>query len=208
MQNRIPATLLVLIATGLVGCSPNYTQPIVLEEPMTPAQRNFETVWQAAIELLGEYSFSADPLRGGLQDRRAGVIRSAPMIGQQWFEFWRKDAASPTDLTESSLQTIYRQVTIRIKPASADSTQFVALVEAQTFRSDKAVRWQGHSYWQIYSMFQMPGQTQGQHHLILKEPAEDPKAVIVPLGRDKDLEAKIAMDLAKATANRQTAGAE
>ena len=207
MSRTIAAMLLGSILLPLAGCAANYTQPIVSQEPMTPQERNFETVWQGSIELLREYDFASNPLRGGIEDRRAGVIRTAPLVARHWFEFWRKDYAGEFDGVEGTLQTIYRQVTIRIKPASPNSTRYVALVEVQTFRSDKTQRWQAHDSSTIYGMFQLPGQTSSQQQgLLLNEPTEATGAAIVPLGRNLDLEAKMSMELAKLIANQTTEG--
>ncbi len=206
MRRTIAATLLGSILLPLAGCAANYTQPIVSQEPLTPRERNFETVWQGSIELLRQYDFASDPLRGGMQDRRAGVIRTAPVVARHWFEFWRKDYAGEFDGTECTLQTIYRQVTIRIKPASPNSSKYAALVEVQTFRSDKTQRWQPHDSSTIYGMFQLPGQVASQYGLLLNEPTEPPGAVIVPLGRNPELEAKMAMELAKIIANQTAEG--
>ena len=205
MRQYVAATLIGSILLPLAGCA-NYTQPIVTQEPQTPNERNFEAVWQASTELLRQYDFPCDPLRGGIQDRRAGVIRTTPVVARHWFELWRKDYASRFDGVEGTLQTIYRQVTIRIKPASANSTQYAATVEVQTFRSDRTQRWDAHDSQTIYSTFQLPGQTASEHQILLNEPIERAGAVIVPLGRNSDLEAKMTMELAKIIANQTTQG--
>lgn len=168
---------------------------------MTPAQQNFELLWQASLKVLEDYYMTADPLRGGMQDRRAMIIRSAPEVGQQWFEFWRRDAATSYDLTESSLQTIFRQVTIKFTETAPG--QYAAAVEASTVRSEKPYRWQPHSAARMYNMFAITGEERGAHGLLLNQPLEDPAAMMVPLGRDRELEKKIAMDLVKAKAKIQ-----
>lgn len=201
IRRYIAATLLAALP-ALVGCA-NYTTPVVATEPLTPQQRNFEETWQAGLELLRQYHFTADPLRGGAQDRREGVIRSAPEVGKHWFEFWRKDAATNYDLAEGTLQTIYRQVTIRIKPAGA--ANYTAQIEVQTFRSDRAVRYQDHSWSSIYSMFQVPGQSTDERQILLNEPRENPNTMIVPLGRNPALEAKMTDDLLRIRGQRQAA---
>ncbi len=206
MLRTIAAALVGSILLPLAGCEVNYTQPVVSPQPMTPQERNFETVWQGSIQMLDQYGFASDPLRGGTQDRREGVIRTAPMVGRHWFEFWRKDYAGNFDLAENTLQTIYRQVTVRVKPASPNSTQYSALVEVQTFRSDKTPRWQPHDTSTIYSMFQVPGQAISEHTFVLNETTEPPGTVVVPLGRNTELEAKMAMDLAKIIANQPAEG--
>jgi hypothetical protein len=205
MRQYIAATLIGSILLPLAGCA-NYTQPIVAQEPLTPKERNFETLWQGSIELLRTYDFPSDPLRGGLQDRRAGIIRTAPVVGRHWFELWRKDYAGEFDGVEGTLQTIYRQVTIHIKPASADSTQYDATIEVQTFRSDRTQRWQAHDSQTVYGMFQLPGQTTSEHGLLVNEPTEPRGAAIVPLGRNPDLEAKMAKDLTKILAKQAAKG--
>jgi hypothetical protein len=202
MRRYIAAALLISVLLPLAGCS-NYTQPIVSQEPLTPKKRNFETLWQAGLEMLRDYDFDADPLRGGMQDRRMGVIRSAPTVGKHWFEFWRKDAASGFDLAEGTLQTIYRQVTIRVTEASPNSTRYVAQVEVQTFRSDRAQRWEPHNSLTVYGMFQMPGQALGVHHILINESKDPANAMIVPLGRNRDLEAKMTAELVKLSAEMQ-----
>lgn len=201
MLRYVAAALLGSILLPLAGCEVNYTQPIVLPEPMTPQEQNFETVWQGSIQMLSDYGFASDPLRGGTQDRREGVIRTTPMVGRHWFEFWRKDYAGGFDLAENTLQTIYRQVTIHVKPASSNSAQYVATVEVQSFRSDKTPRWQPHDTTTIYSMFQVPGQATPQHEFVLNETTEPPGTAIVPLGRNAELEAKMSADLAKILAH-------
>lgn len=182
----------------LAGCA-NYKQPVVTPEPLSPAERNFETVWQGSLDVLEKYGFSSDPLRGGVQDRRAGLISSAPMVGRNWFECWRKDAATPYDLAESSLQTIHRQAIVRIKPSSPGSGQFVAMVQVNTSRSNRPYRWEPHSLKTIYGLFSLPGQRVGESRLLVDEPPEDPDAVTVPLGQDLELQSLIAADIAART---------
>jgi hypothetical protein len=197
MRTLTGLLMLALVAGLSAGCA-NYTQPAGQQPQQTLAQQNFETMWSGSLEVLRKYNFNVDR-----QDRRAGLITTHPMIGQQWFEFWRKDAVTRRDVAEGSLQEIYRIATIRIQPCSDGSSQYAANVEVMTERSDRTDR-EIDSVTQVYRMFILSGNTRDRHEMLLeRRTGDDPKAVIAPLGRDKELEAKIAADIAKQTANRQ-----
>ncbi len=81
---------------------------------LSPAEQNFEALWQASLRTLQRYHFVIDRT-----DRRAGVIETFPMTAQQWFEFWRDDAVTGKDLLEGSLQGVKRQARVRIVPEQA-----------------------------------------------------------------------------------------
>jgi len=49
-------------------------------------------------------------------DKQLGYIRSRPLRGGQWFEFWRKDNVGADNLTESNLHTVRRIVELNIEP--------------------------------------------------------------------------------------------
>jgi hypothetical protein len=174
---------LITLMAALAGCA-NYTQPVVSQEPKTPAERNFETLWQASISVLREYYFKIDR-----EDRRDGVIRTDAMLGKQFGEFWRKDAASDTNLAESTLQTIFRQATVTIKPVGED--RFEPSVEVQTFRSNKEER-QVSSTSEALNLFDLPEKGSPDEDLLKVKGASEEA---VPLGRDAALEEKIRADI-------------
>lgn len=120
-----------VLAALLSSCATKFTTPIVPPEPLTPQQQNFETLWQGTLDVLRENYFTIDR-----QDRRAGLITTVPMTGKSWFEFWRHDAATSYDLAESSLQTIYRGVAVRIVATGPQAETFRAEVTVQVLRSD------------------------------------------------------------------------
>ena len=193
MRNAMIFTVAVAAVAAMIagGCA-NYTQPIVAEPAKTASEKNFDAVWQSSLAVLRDYYFTVD-----LQDRREGVIKTFPLTGKYATEFWRKDAASNFDKWESTIQTIYRTVTVTIKPSAANPQEYVASVEAQTTRSDRPVRQMGNAY-QLAGMHHIQGdESEGELLLMRHEELDNPKAVLVPLGRDKALEAKISMDIVK-----------
>ena len=193
------ATILCLLAAYAClggGCA-TYTKPVVPPQPMTAQQKNFEAVWSVSQDVLRKYDFTIDS-----QDRRQGLIITHAMVGKQFFEFWRKDAIGCTDVTESTIQSIYRVATVSIEPASAAADQYKAGVEVQVYRSEKPSRIFS-SVSQAYSLFELPGGERNTHLLemgpwgtLQARPTDEgvPDAV-VSLGRDDKLEQAILADI-------------
>ena len=88
---------------------------------------SFEQVWDACLTSLEDRGLQVDR-----RDRRFGLIVSEPVVGKQFFEFWRNDTADSDELLNSSLHTIRRVVTIRI--AKQGPMQFQVNVEAHAQR--------------------------------------------------------------------------
>lgn len=105
----LSALLVGLTLTGLaLGCKAP-AKPTV----QTAAQADdvdLESVWQASLDTLREYSFTPDR-----QDRREGLIRTYRETSKQFWEFWRKDSPYGYDLWDSSIHTTQRQVWVRVK---------------------------------------------------------------------------------------------
>ena len=150
------------------------------------ADEHFNAIWDAAVEVLRQYRFRVDRA-----DRRSRVITTFPMVGRHWFEFWRADAATPRDVLEGSLHTIYRRAGVTIRRAEVGTStarvpgRYVAAVEVRVSRSDRPV---AHvtSTSEAYDMFLNPNQ-------MARLPAGgDPGGrggqERVMLGRDRNLE--------------------
>lgn len=188
----------ILLCLAVLGGCANYTTPIVPQRQMTPAERNFEAVWEGALRTLSAYRFPIDQ-----ENRRDGVITTLPVTGQQWFEFWRKDAATGRSLAEGSLQTIYRTARVHVEPVQGSQGRFAARVEVFTSRSDRITR-DLTDVSEVYSLFAIPGNREKLERMLVNQSVEDlPGAAVTPLGRDGELESKLAMDIAKRVANRQ-----
>lgn len=221
-MRRIAIFLVALAAGAWAGCV-NYDKPVGSPPELTPDQRNFEAVWGAATEVLREYRFSLTR-----QDRRSGVIATAPLTGRYLAEFWRKDAATPTDVAEGTIQTVYRLATVTVEPVPEANGTFQAKVEVQAARSDQPSV-QISSTGEAYSLYTMTG---GRSRWLMdfgQATGESPEAAgarrggaepegrattqtaaprgpwarwQVPLGRDAGLEKQIASEIAALAARR------
>jgi len=128
MTRAIQTAVVVAAGAFVLGCG-NYTTPQVAPATQTPAQRNFDALWQGSLEVLRRYHFEIDR-----RDPRAGVITTRRMLARHWFEFWRPDAVTAEDLAEGTLQTVNLQATVRIAPVAGKDGQFAAGVEVAVFR--------------------------------------------------------------------------
>ncbi|MCK4602216.1 MAG: hypothetical protein KAU28_07105 [Phycisphaerae bacterium] len=191
-------TTLSLAVVALSACScRNYSTPVVRREP-TPAERNFEALWQASQEVLGEYYFTLDRL-----DRRAGVITTEPITGKHFFEFWRHDAAGNFDLAEGTIQTIYRIAKVTIRPV-AGGAAYQAAVEIRVERSDQLTS-QVTSTSEAYDMFILPGAGRERAKYLLdygRDELGEERGGVVPLDRDRKLERILEAKIAAAAAKR------
>ncbi len=124
IKKYLPLTLIALFAVSLIGCSKTLEPQ---RDAVSVDNSSFEKIWDACLASLEDHSFEVDR-----RDRRFGLIVSEPVVGKQFFEFWRKDTADSGDLLNSSLHTIRRVVTIRI--AKQGPTEFQVDVEAQAQR--------------------------------------------------------------------------
>lgn len=190
MRTFITSCLVALPAGLPAGCQLAYTQPTTQPARLSAAERDFEAVWQASRQTLQGYHFELDR-----QDRRAGVITTAPLTGMHFFELWRKDAVRPADFGESTVQTIYRTARVTVRPIQADAQTYQARVEVSLHRSDKPAP-QVTSTSDAYSLFSLRGGRKGRPQPLLEATAGGGPRV--DLGQDRALEAKLASDIAAA----------
>jgi hypothetical protein len=190
------------VSMGLAGCV-YYTKPIAPEPKLTGASRNFQAFWQATIDVLRKYNFELDR-----QDRRAGVITTQPLLGKHFFEVWRHDTVGARDLAESSLQSIYRTVTVSIRPTAPGAPTYKPVVQVQLHRSNREYLGVV-STTDAYDMFILPGRDElrerkilagGRHRELAVTKPKPPRRVKV--GPQRTLADKLAADIRGAAAKR------
>ncbi len=170
------------------GCA-THTAPVGPPKSTDTAQRNFEAVWDASLSTLREYNFEIDR-----RNRREGLIVTRPLTGRYFAEFWRPDAATPMDVTEGTIQTIYRVAKVTVRPASPDDSEhFTANVEVTTYRSNLPQP-QVTSTSQAYDLFIRPGDVSRRRTML----GQEQETRMVKLGRDEALEREIAAEIAAA----------
>jgi hypothetical protein len=70
---------------------------------------------QAAEYVLTRMHFAIEKL-----DAEQGIVKTRPLRGAQFFEFWRSDNANSNDWEEANLQSIRRTVELRVKNEAVD----------------------------------------------------------------------------------------
>lgn len=190
------------VAAGAVGCV-KYTYPVVAEpSPPTAAERNFETMWLAAQDVLREYRFTIDR-----HDRREGLITTKPLTGMQAFEPWRDDAVDRTALADSTLKTLHRTVTVRIQPTAPGSADCEPIVEVMVSKPPPPKR-EFHSAGAAYGMFILPGEEDEDAYYAVPDydqtgNSDDPNDLGQAIYQDPDLARRLAAEIiAKATLRR------
>ena len=193
------ASVAVVLAGAVMGFSggcAEHSKPILPPAQMTQDEKNFDALWQSSIDTLRKYYFTLD-----VQDRRRGLIVTAPTVSRNWFEFWRSDAVTTYDVTENSLQTIYRKITVTIRPSSSGSSTYVVAVTVDVYRSDRLDK-EAASVSSSYDMFILPGATMKDNTILGETNVSDEAGQtkkkyngVVSLGQDKRLAGKLAEEI-------------
>jgi len=144
----LTAFIMLGVMIGAGACT-KHTTPVVASVTEVGQERQFEIVYQSALEVLRRYQFRLDR-----QDRRAAMITTYPMTGQYPLEFWRRDSVTSFAKAENALQSTYLTATVLIVPDGAES--FRPIVRVDVSRSNYP---EAHisSSAQAYSMYSQAG---------------------------------------------------
>ncbi len=103
-QSLLILSLLLLIFTGCA--EPEKFEAV---EQICAADLTMAEAMAAAEDVLGRMYFVIDK-----SDAEAGIIRTRPLAGGQFFEFWRKDNVGSFNNSEANLHTIRRTARLDI----------------------------------------------------------------------------------------------
>ncbi len=103
---------LSLFALILAGCAKQQQYEVV--EPICFPDMAKAEAMQIAEDVLGEMHFTIDK-----SDAELGVIRTRPLAGAQFFEFWRQDNVGAFNSAEANLHSIRRIAELDIKEVPA-----------------------------------------------------------------------------------------
>jgi len=123
---RMTPVVMLLVAFGCGRAQ--YTRPIAPPPPLTPAEQEFQAVWDSAIDVLAKYRFKIDQF-----DRRGGTITTLPQGGRHFFELWRRDKVTTVGALENTVQPLYRTAKVRIIKKKSDG-QFHPIVTIEVSR--------------------------------------------------------------------------
>lgn len=106
---RIVCAVLGAVAVALpLGCA-GQKQAYEATEPLRLEGVSRDEVMRAAEDTLGEMHFAIAKL-----DAEQGILRTEPLRGAQFFEFWRSDNVGLHDTAEANLHAIRRTVELQI----------------------------------------------------------------------------------------------
>jgi len=108
-MNKLESLLLTacLAVSLLAGCAGPYKGQTV--EQICPAGLDKQQAMQIAEGVLGKLQFTI-----AKSDANLGVIKTRPLAGAQFFEFWRKDNVGAFSVAESSIHSIRRIAELNI----------------------------------------------------------------------------------------------
>jgi len=112
-------------------------------------------------------------------DVAPGRVETHPVIGAQWFEFWRPDTVGPRQHAESTLSTIRRKVTVSVTPTGTGSDVAVA-VEKQRLSAPGS---ESSLVGQTYSLYGVSPTS-----MYRQDELEPPGGTWLDEGRDAELE--------------------
>ena len=169
------SVILPILTAGCAGESSQVSQ----SEPVCGISAQKAEAMKAAEDVLGEMHFGIDK-----SDTQAGIVRSRPLPGGQFFEFWRKDNVGCKNWAESNLHSIRRIAQVDVRQQS-EGVCIECNVRVQRLNMPERM---GTGFSHLAGMYTSSSQSTQQ--LVLEESQKGMMAWN-DLGRDGLLEAKI-----------------
>ena len=141
---------------------------------------------QAAEDVLGEMHFAIDKA-----DAKEGFLRTRPLSGAQFFEFWRKDNVGAFNFAQANLQSIQRIAEVNI---SRQGSQLCVNCSVKVQRLSLPERRQVTSTARAYEMFSRSDQMVQRLEI---NPEQRKQMSWVDLGDDPELAAEVLNRLEK-----------
>jgi len=182
---RLCKYTLITFALVATGCAHQTSAPIRIKlmDSYLHAEQS-QDIGKAELmrlvkDVLAEMYFTIEKA-----DLQAGLIRTRPLPGAQFFEFWRSDNVGPGNAFAANLHTIRRTATLYLTRQGMELSircevhaQRLSLPERQVSSSAR-----------IYGMFSRSSRSLQRLQL---NPEQAEKMAWIDLGRDSQLEAEI-----------------
>jgi hypothetical protein len=174
-MNKLKSSLFMACAalTFLAGCAKPYKGETV--EQICPAGIDKQQAMQIAEDVLNRMNFTI-----AKSDANLGVIKTRPLAGAQFFEFWRKDNVGSFSSAEANLHSIRRIAELNINQQDTHlcircnvNTQRLHLPERELRSRSRA-----------YDMFSQSSQTR---QTLILNPSQKKRMAWVDLGKDAGL---------------------
>jgi hypothetical protein len=217
-MNRQRKYVLLSFALVLAGCSQQSTVPSVLSPAPVAVQGSPASSLYRGISIADLMEVAEDVLSGmhftiEKADARSGIVRTRPLAGAQFFEFWRSDNVGADNTIAANLHTIRRTVILNISPApvavqgsrqdeepcTATGTGEIRIgCEVQAQRLSLPER-QVSSSARVYGMFSLSSPSLQRLQI---NPEQAKEIAWIDLGRDSRLEAEILKRIEKQIVRR------
>lgn len=104
--------VLLLLVVNIAGCG---GKAVRTENPAAFAAVDYDPVFDAAVAELRDLRFVVDR-----QDRRFGIVSTAPLIASSFVEPWHQDNTTAAQILESTLNLDRRIARVELAPARSD----------------------------------------------------------------------------------------
>jgi hypothetical protein len=183
MKIRYP--IVAILLPGLLACGCSDPSRLGPSQPVSLRNARMQQAMESSQEVLRDIGFSIDKF-----DVEKGFVKTRPLSGGQFFEFWRSDNAGGYNFAEANIHSIRRTVFVNVY---SDGPQLMAKCDAQTQRLSMPQR-------QIASVSQAAGlYTQGNMYQqrLQTQSDQDETMTWMDLGADPALETEILRRLQK-----------
>jgi len=181
-------------ASLFCGCAKQ--QAVDAPEPLAVAGLDKAEAMTLSEDVLARMHFAIEKA-----DPNAGIVRTAPLTGSQFFEFWRSDSVGSFNKSEANLQNVRRIVEVQVDEADGvvhidcrAEVQRLSLTEHRVSSSARAYQMHSES-------------TQSLQRLSLSE-AQARNMAWVDLGPDNELAAAVLKRIEARIAERQAGRGE
>ncbi len=189
---KLGSRLVVLGLFVLVcGCSSPATSPQATDTPIYQVKLGKTKTLHLARNVLLDYHF-----RIMKEDASAGTLRTYPLSGAQFFEFWRKDTRGSFSTLESNLHSVQRIVEITLRE-QAPGTAFSCVVRAERLSVP------GHGIESDSQAYRMLSDSSRSLQKLKLTPYQQRNMEWIDLGLDRGLSERIAAEIVR-KAGRQT----
>jgi len=108
-MDRVKSLLFIVCVAVCFAAGCSQPQRGETSEPLCLTGLDRQVAFSTAEDVLGRMNFTI-----AKSDIEQGIIRTRPLPGAQWFEFWRGDSTGGFNAAEASLHSIRRTVEINI----------------------------------------------------------------------------------------------
>ncbi len=187
-RTEIIRWVVLIGATFSLGCASPRPEPKPAKTLRLESVAKEQAVW-AAHDILSQMHFPIEKL-----DVEQGIVRTRPLRGAQFFEFWRSDNVGAFNTAEANVQSIRRIVEVRVKALERGSVE--ATPEATAYGLECTVQTQrlalpGNPVAGVSQAYQIHTRSDSTLQTLDVTPQQQSQMAWIDLGDDPKLAAEI-----------------